>query len=55
MLDLLSDVLKRARERGATAADAFLVEDRAFSAQVRLGRVDTVKHAREQHLSLRVF
>ena len=26
-----------------------------FSAQVRLGRVDTVKHAREQHLSLRVF
>ena len=55
MLDLLSDVLRRARERGATAADAFLVEDRAFSAQVRLGRVDTVKHAREQHLSLRVF
>ncbi|MDP2700988.1 MAG: TldD/PmbA family protein, partial [Candidatus Rokubacteria bacterium] len=32
-----------------------MVEDRAFSAQVRLGRVDTVKHAREQHLSLRVF
>lgn len=55
MLDLLNDVLKRARERGATEADAFLVEDRAFSAQVRLGRVDTVKHAREQHLSLRVF
>ena len=55
MLDLLEDLLKRARERGATAADAFLVEDRAFSAQVRLGRVDTVKHAREQHLSLRVF
>jgi PmbA protein len=55
MLDLLQDVLKRAEQRGATAADAFLVEDRAFSAQVRLGRVDTVKHAREQHLSLRVF
>ncbi len=55
MLDLLGDVLKRATARGATAADAFLVEDRAFSAQVRLGRVDTVKHAREQHLSLRVF
>src|SRR6266545_1001746 len=55
MLDLLGDVLKRATGRGATAADAFLVEDRAFSAQVRLGRVDTVKHAREQHLSLRVF
>jgi len=55
MLDLLADVLKRAKERGATEADAFLMENRAFSAQVRLGRVDTVKHAREQHLSLRVF
>jgi len=55
MLDLLTDVLKRAKERGATEADAFLMENRAFSAQVRLGRVDTVKHAREQHLSLRVF
>ena len=41
--------------RGATAADAFMVEDQAFSAQVRLGQVDTVKHAREQHLALRVF
>lgn len=55
MLNLLTDVLKRAQERGATEADAFLMESRAFSAQVRLGRVDTVKHAREQHLSLRVF
>jgi len=55
MLDLLADVLGRAQQRGATAADAFLVEDRAFAVQVRLGQVDTVKHAREQHLSLRVF
>jgi len=55
VLDLVHDVLKRAGGRGATAADAFLLEDQAFSAQVRLGQVDTVKHAREQHLSLRVF
>src|SRR6266436_9103997 len=55
MLDLVQDVLKRAGGRGATAADAFLLEDQSFSAQVRLGQVDTVKHAREQHLSLRVF
>ena len=48
-------MLEQARRRGATAADAFVVEDRSFSAQVRLGRVDTVKHAREQHLALRVF
>jgi PmbA protein len=55
VLDLLHDVLGRATKAGATAADAFAVEDRSFSAQVRLGRVDTVKHARGQHLALRVF
>src|SRR5262249_22622849 len=55
MIDLLTDVLEQARKRGATAADAFVVEDQAFSAQVRLGQVDTVKHAREQHVALRVF
>jgi PmbA protein len=55
MIDLLTDLLEQARKRGATAADAFVVEDQAFSAQVRLGQVDTVKHAREQHLALRVF
>jgi PmbA protein len=55
MLDLLVDVLRQAERRGATAADAFLVADQAFSAQVRLGRVERVTHAREQHLALRVF
>jgi len=55
VLDRLSDVLEQASRAGATAADAYVVEDRSFSAQVRMGRVETVKHAREQHLSLRVF
>jgi PmbA protein len=55
MIDLLTGLLDQARRRGATNADAFMVEDQAFSAQVRLGQVDTVKHAREQHLALRVF
>jgi PmbA protein len=53
--DLLTGMLDQARRLGATAADAFVVEDQSFSAQVRLGQVDTVKHAREQHLALRVF
>jgi PmbA protein len=52
---LLSDVLRRAQARGATAADGFLIEEQHFSASVRLGQVDTVKHSREQRLSLRVF
>jgi PmbA protein len=55
MRDLLADLLQQATRRGATAADAFVVEDQSFSAQVRLGQVDTVKHAREQHMALRVF
>ena len=55
MLDLLADLLARATTKGATAADAFVVEEQAFSALVRLGEVDTVKHAREQRLALRVF
>jgi len=55
MIDLLREVLGRATARGATEADAFAVEDQSFSAQVRLGEVETVKHAREQHLALRVF
>ena len=53
--ELLASVLRRAAERGATAADGFLVEDTSFSASVRLGQVDTVTHSREQRLSLRVF
>jgi PmbA protein len=55
LLHLLGDVLERARGKGATEADAFVVEDQSFSAQVRMGQVDTVKHARDQHLALRVF
>ena len=55
MIDLLRDVLDRAVGRGASAADGFAVEEQSFSAQVRLGEVETVKHAREQRLSLRVF
>ena len=37
MLDLLADLLTRATTKGATAADAFVVEAQAFSALVRLG------------------
>jgi PmbA protein len=53
--DLLVSVLKRAADRGATAADGFLVEESHFSGSVRLGEVETVTHARDQRLSLRVF
>jgi PmbA protein len=53
--DLLVSVLERATARGATAADGFLIEEREFSATVRLGEVETVTHSQDQRLSLRVF
>src|SRR5207247_1325910 len=54
-MDLLVSVLARAVAQGATAADGYLVEDSAFSASVRLGDLETVTHARDARLSLRVF
>ncbi|MGH6689714.1 MAG: metalloprotease PmbA, partial [Gammaproteobacteria bacterium] len=51
--DLLVSVLERATTRGATAADGYLVEEREFSAAVRLGEVETVTHSHDQRLSLR--
>ncbi len=53
--EILVDVLKRATQRGATAADGFLLEDSRFGASVRMGEIETVTHARDQRLSLRVF
>src|SRR5260370_7871312 len=55
MQDLLADLLKQATRKGASEAAAFVVADQSFSAQVRLGKGDAVKHAREQHMALRVF
>jgi PmbA protein len=53
--DVVLSLLGRATARGATAADAFLLEERHFSATVRLGQVETVAHARDQRLALRIF
>src|SRR5213594_3561818 len=53
--DLLVEVLKRAAQRGATAADGYLVEESRFGASVRMGEIETLSHSREQRLALRVF
>jgi len=53
--DVLREVLRRATARGATEADGYLIEERHFSAQVRMGQVETVTYSRDQRLSLRVF
>lgn len=48
-------VLDAATRRGATAADAIAVQDRAFSASVYRGAIDKLKTANERALGLRVF
>ena len=55
MLDRLEDLLRRARSRGAVEADAFMVEEELQTVQVRLGTVESLKHARENRCSLRIF
>jgi PmbA protein len=55
MLDRLEDLLRRARARGAVEADAFMVEEELQTVQVRLGTVESLKHARENRCSLRIF
>src|SRR4029450_5655543 len=55
MLERLKDLLRRARAGGAVEADAFMVEEELQTVQVRLGVVESLKHARENRCSLRIF
>jgi PmbA protein len=54
-LDLLSDLIARARTAGADAADAILVSGTSLSIQRRLGKTEHVERAEGQDLGLRVF
>src|SRR5262245_28746809 len=55
MLGRLEDLLRRARSQGAVEADAFMVEEELQTVQVRLGALESLKHARENRCSLRIF
>ena len=44
-----------ARQKGATAADAFIQEDESFAVTVRKGEVETLKESVSRSLRLRVF
>jgi PmbA protein len=54
-VDLLNDLLTRARKAGADAADALLVESSGQSATWRLGKLDNVERAESRDLGLRVL
>jgi PmbA protein len=55
MVDRLEELLGRARRQGAVEADAFMVEEDIQTIQVRMGEVESLKHARENRCSLRIF
>ncbi len=54
-LDLLSNLLDRARKAGADAADAMLVESAGLSATRRLGNLEKIERAEGCDLGLRAF
>lgn len=52
---LASDIVVRAMQRGASAAECIVREGSEFSTVVRLGNVETLKEARARAAGLRVF
>lgn len=54
-LEYAARAVERARQAGATACDAVMVEAESSSTSVRLGEVETVKLSRERRLGLRCF
>jgi PmbA protein len=54
-LDILADVLARARAAGADAADAILASGTSLSVDRRLGRTEHVERSEGRDLGLRVF
>jgi PmbA protein len=53
--EAIQEILGLAKARGASAAEAHLVDGDSFDVVVRLGEVDVVKSAREQRVGARVF
>jgi PmbA protein len=52
--ELAHDLLKQAASKGASGAEVIIVEDEAFSVQVRMRAIDTLKNAKEKRLGLRL-
>jgi len=54
-LDLLSDLIGRAKAAGADAADAILLSGASISVERRLGRTEKLERSEARDLGLRVF
>src|SRR6516162_11586840 len=53
--EIATDVVRRAMQGGATAAEAVVREGDEFSTLVRLGQVETLKEAGSKAIGVRVF
>ena len=54
-LNVLADLITRAKSAGADAADAILYSRTSVSVERRLGQMETLERAESQDLGLRVF
>ena len=54
-LDLLDDLITRARKAGADAADAVAITSTSLSHAQRLGETEHLERSESQDLGLRVF
>jgi PmbA protein len=55
MEQLVADLLKEAKQQGASAAEAGVSSDSGLSVTVRLGEVETVEHTRDNGLGVTVY
>jgi PmbA protein len=55
LLDIANDSIKQAIAAGATDAECTIAEGEEFSAQVRLGEVETIKQAASRGMGLRIL
>src|SRR5271170_3995588 len=53
--EIAADVVRRAMQGGATAAEAVAVDGSEFSTTVRLGEVETLKESGSKGIGVRVF
>src|SRR5271156_3047054 len=55
VLDVLSDLLSKARAAGADSADAILYSSTSLSVERRLGQMENLERSESRDLGLRVF
>jgi PmbA protein len=55
LLDIAHDSIQQARAAGATDSECTIAEGEEFSAQIRLGEVETIKQAASRGMGLRIL